>query len=152
MTRTKRLKLAVTVVLALIIIGAVISIAERWPHQFGGHGDPDHMLTDFIATGTSLAPPLPILVVLAIVAFTVGRRDRWGLYATVAVLPLAILMIVGSGGEGLAPATTQVPRGVQWLDGVYGVAAGVLLLLLAIASLRERRIHSLRESQPEPRA
>lgn len=145
--RTKRLEIAVTVVLALIVIGAVVSIAERWPHQFGGHGDPDHMVTDFTATGTALAPPLPILVLLAFVALTVGRRDRWGFLATIAVLPLAILMIVGSAGEGLAAPTTQIPRAVQWLDGAWGVNAGVLVL--AIASLRERRTPSAPESQPE---
>ena len=151
MIMTKRLRIAVTVVLTIVIIGAVVSIAERWPHQFGGHGDPDQMVTDFIATGTALAPPLPIIVVLAVVAATMGRVDRWGFVATAAVLPLAILMIVGAAGEGLAAPTTQVPRAVQWLDGAWGVAASVLLLVLAIASLRERRAPA-HKSQPKTAA
>ncbi len=90
------------------------------------------MVTDFITTGTALAPPLPILVLLAIVALTVGRPDRWSLFAIIAALPLAVLMIVGEGtgagagdpgGQaGLVEAVEQLgKRGQAGLGFQYGI-------------------------------
>jgi hypothetical protein len=55
------------------------------------------------------------------------------------LVPLSALMIVGSLGEALASPTDDVPRAVQVLDGVWGCVAGVVLVVLAVASLRERR-------------
>ena len=61
MGRSRLLVDAVRAVLALILVEAVISILARWPHQFGGSGDPHRMLQQFAGSGTALAPPLFII-------------------------------------------------------------------------------------------
>jgi hypothetical protein len=62
------LKRAVPAVLAIIVVEAVVSIAAGWPHQFAGKGQPDHVLAEFVGSGTALAPPLVMVVLLALVA------------------------------------------------------------------------------------
>jgi hypothetical protein len=139
MRATRALCVAAPVVVVLVALGAVVSIVQGWPHQFGGQGDPAHVASEFLSSGTALAPPLLVLVILALVAACVRRGDRWGTIACWALVPLSALMIVGSLGEALASPTDDVPRAVQVLDGVWGCVAGVVLAVLAIASLRERR-------------
>lgn len=122
-----------------VIVGlAILSIIGRWPHQFGGPGDPDHILPELVTSGTATAPPLPVLVVFGLVAWAVRRRDRWGLAARLLLVPLALLMMVGAIGEAAAPATPAVPRVVQLANGAFGLGAGAVLIVLAVASLADR--------------
>jgi hypothetical protein len=51
------LSLAARVAAMLWVLGAVVSVLARWPHQFDGHGDRRHMVADFVSSGTALAPP-----------------------------------------------------------------------------------------------
>ncbi|MGH3673853.1 MAG: hypothetical protein ACRDSH_25000, partial [Pseudonocardiaceae bacterium] len=68
------LRVAVPVVTGVIIIEAIISIAARWPNQFGGHGHRDRVFAEFAGTnGTALAPPLTLLVILAVIAVALQR-------------------------------------------------------------------------------
>jgi hypothetical protein len=62
-----------------------------------------------------------------------------GTVALVVFLPLAGLMAVESMGEVLAAATPDVPRLVQFATGGFGVLAAILLVLLGVAALVERR-------------
>jgi hypothetical protein len=131
----------------VILVLAVLSLVARWPHQFGGSGSRQHILSDFVTSGTATAPPLFIIVIFGVIAFAVARRDRWGTAALVFLLVLAVLMAVGSLGEALAAATPDVPRPVQYLSGAFGLLAAPLLFTLGAAALWERRPRRL----PKPR-
>jgi hypothetical protein len=135
-------QVAAPAVFVLVVILAVVSLVAGWPHQFGGSGSRLHVLSDFASSGTATAPPLFILVIFGLVAFTVGRRDRWGTAALVILLVLAMLMVVGSLGEALAAATPDVPRSVQYGSGAFGVLAALVLFVLGAMALRERRRRS----------
>ncbi len=132
-------KVAAPAVFIAVVVLAAASLVAGWPHQFGGSGSRQHMLSDFVSSGTATAPPLFILVIFGVVAFAVGRRDRWGTVALLVLLVLAVLMAVGSLGEALAAVTPDVPRAVQYLSGAFGVLAALLLFVLGAGALWERR-------------
>lgn len=138
MRSTEWLSVAARIVAAVSVLTAAISIVARWPHQFGGRGDRNHMMADFANSGTALAPPLVILVVFVTASVLVGRLDRWGATACIVVLVVSIFMIVGAVGEGTAAATSDVPRAVQVFSGIWGAVAGTVLIALSAASLKER--------------
>ena len=123
----------------VVAILAAISLVARWPHQFGGAGSKAAIVPEFVSSGTATAPPLFVLVILGIAAFAARRSGPWGTLATVALLPLGALMVVGSLGEGLASPTPDVPRVIQYLSGGFGTIAGLLLFSVAAAALLERR-------------
>ena len=131
----RALSIVAPVVFGFVVVLALLSIIGRWPHPFGGQGDPANIIQAFLTSGTATAPPLPVLVVFSIVAWAVRRRDRWGLAARIALIPLALLMAIGAGGEAAAPATPEVPRVVQLGSGAFGVVAAVVLFGLALRSL-----------------
>jgi hypothetical protein len=56
------------IIFGLIVVLALLSIIGRWPHQFGGQGDPDHIIQELLTSGTATAPPLPILIAFGVVA------------------------------------------------------------------------------------
>jgi hypothetical protein len=123
----------------VVLILALVSLVARWPHQVAGSGSRQHLLSDFVTSGTATAPPLFIIAIFGVVAFAVARRDRWGTAALVLLLAVAVLMAAGSLGEALAAATPDVPRPVQYLSGAFGVLAALLLFILGAAALWERR-------------
>lgn len=134
----RSLRIAVPSVLAVIAVEAVVSVAARWPHQFGGPGRPDRVGADFVTSGgTALAPPLLLVVLLAVVALGVQAGSRWRIAATVLLLPVAAVLTVGALGEALAPATPDVPRAAQLAGGAVGAVLSLALLLLAGAALVE---------------
>jgi hypothetical protein len=160
MRATPSLRVAAPVIAGLSVVGAVVSILARWPHQFGGHGDRHHMLADFASSGTALAPPLAFLILLAGSSLLIRRRDRWGSIACVVLIALSAFMVVGSLGEALAGRTADVPRGVQLFSGAWGIVAGGLLAVLCIRSIvtdrRDRRTrdgdHDATKSPSSPTA
>lgn len=135
MRGTPSLIIVAPVIAGLSVVGAVLSIGARWPHQFGGHGDRDHMLADFASSGTALAPPLAFLVLLVVAALVIRRRGAWGTIARFVLVGLSALMIVASLGEAFAGPTPDVPRAVQVFSGVWGTVAGGLLMVLCIRSI-----------------
>lgn len=118
MRATRSLLIAAPVIAGLSVVGALVSILARWPHQFAGHGDRQHMLADFASSGTALAPPLAFLILFSASSLLIRRRDRWGTIACVVLIALSALMVVGSLGEASAGRTADVPRAVQVFSGV----------------------------------
>ena len=139
MNATRWLGRAATAVFALTVIAAAISLVERWPYQFGGHGSRAHMLSDFLQSGTAVAPPLFILMILGVSAVLVRRLDAWGNVGCVLLIALAALMMTASLGEALAGPAPDVPRAAQIFSGAFGGTAAIVLASLAVASIRERR-------------
>jgi hypothetical protein len=151
MRSQRSLRIAVPSVLAVVVVEAVVSIAARWPHQFGGHGRPDEVGADFVTGGgTALAPPLWLVVLLAVVTLGVQAGPRGRIAATVLLLPAAAVLTVGALGEALAPAGPDVPRAAQLTGGVVGVALSLLLLVLAGAALGEAWRRRGAERSPAP--
>jgi len=148
MRANRWLGLAAPVIFALMVAAAAVSLAARWPYQFGGHGNRAHMLADFLQSGTALAPPLFILIIFGVSAALVRRRDSWGTAGCVLLLVLSILMLAGSAGEALAQATPDVPRAVQIFSGAFGCAGALVLAPLAVAAIRERRALRRRPGLP----
>jgi hypothetical protein len=146
MRATRWLGLAAPAVFAVTVAAAAVSVIARWPYQFGGHGSRAHMLSDFLKSGTALAPPLAILILLGVSAVLVRRRDAWGTVGSAVVAALSVLMVAGSLGEAFAKATPDVPQAVQAFSGAFGCAAALMLAILAVASIRERRA-ARRQSQ-----
>jgi cellobiose-specific phosphotransferase system component IIC len=142
MRATRWLGLVAPAVFAVTVAAAAVSVIARWPYQFGGHGSRAHMLSDFLKSGTALAPPLAILILLGVSAVLVRRRDAWGTVGSAVVAALSVLMVAGSLGEAFAKATPDVAQAVQ----AFGCAAALMLAILAVASIRERRA-ARRQSQ-----
>jgi hypothetical protein len=49
-------------------VNTVIAIHYRWPAMFDAPGNPATMETDFIWYGTRISPPVPAMVVFALLA------------------------------------------------------------------------------------
>lgn len=133
------LKVLVPAALALIAVEAVVSIAAGWPHRFNGHGRPDQVLADFVGSGTALSPPLWLVVLLAVCWAGLRARSPWRGIALVLLVPVTALLTMGSIGEAVAPATSDVPRAVQLVGGVVDVLVSLALLLLTVVSLVQAR-------------
>lgn len=84
------------------------------------------MWPDFINNGTALAPPLVLIMVLAL--FTLGvHLSGWiQLLSGILLAVLALVMIVGAAGELMAPASPDVPRAVQLTGGANAALAAAL--------------------------
>jgi len=134
MRSARALRVAAPIVLVVVIVEAVVSLAQRWPHRFGGIGNPQHVMGDFVTAGTALAPPLIAIVLLALLCMGLQAGPRLRLFSTVLMVPLSVVMVVGALGEMLA-ANPAVPAWVRWGAGVLAVGSSALLLALAAACL-----------------
>lgn len=129
--------------LAVNVVAAAVSIDEGMPAEFGKgflgplalDGDPNNVLTEFLTwRGTALAAPLPLLVIVAVLAL---RAARGSLLATRGLGGIGALALVGYLGE---PVTRDA------LAGDVGAAKTAIVLLglglsaaLALTGLTERR-------------
>jgi hypothetical protein len=135
MRATRSLLIAAPVIAGLSIVGAVVSVLARWPLQFGGLGSRQHMLSDFVTSGTALAPPLAFLLLFAVASLLIRRRGVWSTVAQVVLLLISAFMVLGALGEAFAGATPDVPRVVQVFSGLWGTIAGALLAVLCARSI-----------------
>ncbi len=115
------------VVLGVIVVEAIISLIARWPYQFNGPGARGSVWPDFINNGTALAPPLVLIIVLALLTWGVHLSGWIQLPSGILLAVLALVMIVGAAGELMSPASPDVPRGVQLLGWVNAALAAALL-------------------------
>ena len=128
-----------TLLIAVMVVGAIISIAAGWPAQFGGRGDPDSVASEFLTRGTAFAPPLIPLVLFALCAFGARRDGRWAMVATVGAILLAVVFVIGSLGEAFASETPDVPRAALLASGVIGALLSLTVIVTGLAHLREGR-------------
>ena len=86
-----RLRVLVLLALAVNAVAAAVSIDRGMPAEWGGvlDGDPDNVLSEWLGwRGTAIAPPLAIMVLLAVFAFASRRRG----------MALWLLMFLAAGG------------------------------------------------------
>lgn len=117
--------------LAVASACTVIGLAERWPAQFGGAGDPSKIATQWMTKGTVLSPPLFMLLVMVAALALVLAGSRAGARALGAGLAIVAgaAGVVGSLGEVAAAATPAVPRAAQ-----YSGALGAVLSLAVVVT------------------
>ena len=142
--QTKRLVTVAVLNLILQFIGAFISMTRKLPYEFGGAGDPDNVMQDFIrGGGTALSAPLiPLLIVAALVVLAY-RRDWWGTLAIGGIVLLSILFVVAGSQEPILWRTLRTsPFGVFEAAVVglslAGILLSVLMLLLGVQELLAR--------------
>ncbi|MGH2748047.1 MAG: hypothetical protein ACRDKB_09010 [Actinomycetota bacterium] len=128
-----------SIYLAYFIIGAIVSVAARWPAQFGGVGDPDDVAAEFLTRGTALAAPLGPMIVFALMIFLLTRTGVWEKIGTIGVMLLAILFLIGSLGEAFASGEITTPRSVLIISGIIGTVMSLIMFGAGIMAFREPR-------------
>lgn len=119
---------------AYAALAAIVSIVLVWPAQFGGRGDPSQVATEFVARGSTTAPPLLPFIVLGVAGWAARFTGRWGLLAAGALAILGVLFVVGGLGEILAPEPATAPRPVLVVGGLVAALGGALLTGLSLRS------------------
>lgn len=136
---SRRLLIAGTLFLALMVIGGLVSIAAGWPAQLGGGADPNNVAGEAVTRGTAFSPPLlPLLVFVVALAVSV-RPGVVGVVATVLLILISAAFIIGGLGEAFAAPTPDVPRAVLVLSGLVAVLFGLGVMVAAAARLRAGR-------------
>src|SRR5262245_58139777 len=98
--QTSRVVTVTVLNLILQFIGALISIAWKLPYEFGGTGNPDNVMQDFIrGGGTALSAPLIPLLFVVMFLILASRRDAWGTLATGCIVLCSLLFIVAGVQE-----------------------------------------------------
>lgn len=123
--------------LLVAAIETAIAVAERWPAQFGGKGDPAKIATQWISKGTALSPPLfmQVAMVVALLLVTFARRRSLAQSGSALAGLVGAIGIIGALGELLAMATPAVPRGVHDAA-VIGASLSAAVAVTALAALR----------------
>lgn len=141
---TRRLVFASILLLIIASTGTVVSIVYKLPYEFGGRGDPNTVLTDFVAGGgTALSPPMPPTI-LAVVFTILARSRRW--WGTVGVVGLCIFGSQYTIGESQEPIVWRALRSstfgpfeaVVVMLGVGGMLLGILVFLFGVMELIDR--------------
>jgi hypothetical protein len=123
-----RVGLAVIANLIGMAIGAVISIQQRMPYEFGGHGDPSRVASDFFGgSGTAVAPPFSVMVILAVLGVLAALRGKW---ATIPVALICVLAVIGGIGFLGEPHTWRVVQPGSF-DGPWAVYDLISVVLIA---------------------
>ncbi len=123
--------------LAAVSACTVIGLAERWPAQFGGTGDPSKIATQWMTRGTALSPPLFMLAAMAaaVVLMLAGGRARARALGACLAVVVGVASVAGALGEVVAPATPAVPRAVQY-GAVFGAAGSLAVVMTGAVFLR----------------
>jgi hypothetical protein len=127
----KALLAVVVFVLALSTLGAIIAVNQGLPAEFGGKGDADKVLGEFLTRGTAMSPPLAPLVILAILAAAATVRNVVGSVALAAIMVVAVLFAIGGIWEPNNPAGSDMPTAMHVVLKFSGVVASVAVALLA---------------------
>lgn len=122
--------------------GATISILARWPYQFTGPGSPGQVPEESIFLGTLLGPPIALLVLFGVAVLLAPRVDRIGFVAAAALVPMLLIMAVGSLGEAASPRSPDVPHQVQLWGGLFGAVVYFGFSVAAVRALYKRRSQS----------
>jgi hypothetical protein len=138
--RTKRLFTTAVMNLILQLIGAFVSIAWKLPYEFGGTGDPDQVMHDFMrGGGTALSAPLIPLLLLIVLVVLADRRDLWGMLAMGGIVLLAILFAVAGSQEPILWRTLRSPSfgGFDVIVLALGLEGLLLSLLMLVFGIQE---------------
>ena len=133
------LRAAAMVAVAVNVVAAIASIDAGLPADWGGFldGDPDNVLADFLGwRGPAIAPPLVMIVALAVLAMLVPERRA-------AAYGLALLGLAGVVGYLGEPATWELgwPAALAWVG---------VLLYATMAVVATRAVRREPHARPVP--
>lgn len=127
--------MAAIALLLLALIGTGIGIAARLPYQFGGQGDPERIMDDFVSKGTAVSPPLFALLALIAGALLASRAGALGRIGSGVLALLAIVFFIATIGELIgAGAFGGLAQVVVIIWSVLGAA---LIALMFLSATRE---------------
>jgi len=130
--------LAASAVIAVQAVGAVVSVANRWPAQFGGPGDPDAVAIEIMTRGGPFTAPFPLLAIYSIAVAGSMRPGTPGKVSSAIVAAVSGVFVVGFAGEALSPFTGQVPRWALWTGALVGTPLSAFAGALAVRRIRRR--------------
>ena len=140
MDATSRRLLSVSLaLLAVMVVGTVVSVGQGWPAQFGGGGNPDDVAGEALTRGTALSPPLAPVVVFVLALLMGLRRGVLRIVGSVLLILVSLAFIVGGLGEAFAAPTDEVPRAALVISGLLAVGLGAAVVFAAAARLRDKR-------------
>jgi hypothetical protein len=114
-------------------IGTAVATRKGLPFGFGGEGNPDDVWGDFVqGGGTSLSPPLVIVVLFGSLILLATRSGWPGRLGAVGLTLLAVLFLVTILGEPMArhvlrPSDMTFPESL--LVAISLVGSGLMLVL-----------------------
>lgn len=135
---TRHLRFVALFAATFWIITTLVAIIARWPHQFGGAGNPNNVALESLTSGTALSAPMTIIVPTILFALVIGSRRWWGTLAAIGLVLIGGITLIGGLGEAFAPATPDVPRAVLIACGVMGSVVSPALLITAVCEVRTR--------------
>ncbi len=138
---TRRLVFASVSLLLVAVIGTVISIVYRLPYEFGGQGDPDNVLRDFIVGGgTALSPPMPPMILAVVFTILAPSRRWWGTIGVFGLCVFGSQYIIGESQEPIVWRSLRSSdfgplEAVVATLGVLGILLGALVLMFGVMEL-----------------
>ena len=135
----RRLALLGTLLLVVMLAGAGVAIAQGWPAQFSGGGNPRDVRNEALTRGTAMSPPLAPVVVFVLALLAALRRGRTGTVGCAVLVLVSVVFIIGGVGEALAGPTPDVPRPALVVSGLLAAVLGSLVIVAAVARLRRLR-------------
>lgn len=127
--------MAAIALLLLAVIGTVIGIVARLPYQFGGQGDPERVMEDFLSKGTAVSPPVVALLALIVGAFLATRAGALGRIGSGILALLSIVFVVATVGELIAAGAFGGLAQVVVI--VWSVVGAALIALMFLSATRE---------------
>jgi hypothetical protein len=135
-------KLSVKAAIALLVlalIGTGIGIAARLPYQFGGQGEPERIMEDFVSKGTAVSPPLVALLALIGGALLASRAGALGRIGSGVLALLSIVFFIATIGELIGSgAFSGLAQVVVVIWSVLGAAVIALMFLSGIREVLRR--------------
>jgi hypothetical protein len=117
--------------LVLNVIATVVAIVVNLPSQFGIVGTDAG--AEFVMSGTAISMLIPVVSLLAVVAFA-GRRDRWRWLGVAAGYFTALSVSIGGFWELTAEPTEDTPEAVLVGSGILFLAVGLALFVFSTAA------------------
>ena len=141
---TRRLVFASVSLLVVAVVGTVISIVYKLPYEFGGRGDPNNVLRDFIVGGgTALSPPLPPIILSVLFTILAPSRRWWGTVGVVGLCIFGSQYVIGESQEPIVWRSLRSSdfgplEAVVAMLGMLGILLGALVLLFGLMELIDR--------------
>ena len=125
----RRLVFLSVALLAYWVLATILAIAEGWPAEFNGLGDPDDVSGEWIGRGTLVSPPIwPVAaqVALTLVAFLESRL-MLGI-AGFGLAALGALYAIAAFGEPFDPVLSDPPTALYAVLKGVGIAGSLGLV------------------------
>jgi hypothetical protein len=125
----RRLVFISVALLAFWVLATILAVAQGWPAEFNGLGDPDDVSGEWIGRGTLVSPPIwPVAaqVALTLVAF-LDSRLMLGI-AGFGLAALGALYAIAGFGEPFDPVLSDPPVALYAVLKGVGIAGSLGLV------------------------